>query len=410
MGIFEKEVIRIVSFTDAGERLAEKIRKELTGQIEPGECELFRPGRESRDRRSLSEWTREGFCQASALIFIGAAGIAVRAIAPFLKSKAEDPAVVVLDEKGQNVISLLSGHLGGANALARRIAGITGGNPVITTATDVNESFAVDTWAKEQGLRVINPEKIKVISSAVLRGESICFHSIYPILVRGHSLKSFIWNVGDDSIHSIPEREAGNRAETETCLIDEADKKTDIGIPTIWIDYRKTSGAAGSETINNNVIDQTLFFCPRSVFLGIGCKKGISKEQIGRVFESFLEDTGIFSESLAGVGSIDIKSEEAGLLSFCEAQGLPIEFFSAEELNELSGEFSASDFVKETTGVDCVSERSAVLAAVSARNRGMNTMRQRGKSLRDSDFIVEKKYAKDGVTFAAALVPKGLRL
>ena len=281
---------------------------------------------------------------------------------------------------------------------------------MITTATDVNESFAVDTWAKEQGLRVINPEKIKVISSAVLRGESICFHSIYPILVGGRSLKSFIWNVGDDSIHSIPEREAGNRAETETCLIDEADKKTDTGIPTIWIDYRKTPYFNGSGAIDNSVIDQTLFLCPRTVFLGIGCKKGTLEEQIDRVFESFLEDTGIFRESLAGAGSIDIKSEEAGLLSFCEAQGFPIEFFSAEELNELSGEFSVSDFVKETTGVDCVSERSAVLAAVSGRDRGMNTMWQRGESLRDSDLIIEKKYAKDGVTFAAALSPEYLQL
>ena len=132
--------IRIISFTDRGERLAGQLAKKLPGDA----MRCARP-------LSLDEWTRQGFSEADALIFIGAVGIAVRAVAPFLRNKAADPAVVVMDEAAGHVISLLSGHLGGANDLTRRIASICGADPVITTATDVEGVFAVDAWARTQG-------------------------------------------------------------------------------------------------------------------------------------------------------------------------------------------------------------------------------------------------------------------
>ena len=111
------------------------------------------------------------FAQADALIFVGAVGIAVRAIAPHCKSKATDPAVVVLDECGRFAVPLLSGHLGGANALARALAEACGAIPVITTATDANGVFAVDEWAKAQGCAVLEPERIKLVSGALLAGQ-----------------------------------------------------------------------------------------------------------------------------------------------------------------------------------------------------------------------------------------------
>ncbi len=121
----------------------------------------------------VREWARTHFDEADALLFIGACGIAVRAIAPLVKDKTTDPAVVVMDEAGQFVIPLLSGHIGGANALAQRVAELTGATPVITTATDVRGVPAIDSWAVENDLAIENPRAIQNVSSAALAGRSV---------------------------------------------------------------------------------------------------------------------------------------------------------------------------------------------------------------------------------------------
>ena len=121
----------------------------------------------------LNEWAGARFADCGALVFVSACGIAVRAIAPFVRSKAEDPAVVVLDEAGENVVSLLSGHLGGANELAKEIAAAVGGRAVITTATDVRGVTAVDSWAVAHDCAVENIHAVKEISSAALAGREI---------------------------------------------------------------------------------------------------------------------------------------------------------------------------------------------------------------------------------------------
>jgi len=155
-------VICLISFTGRGQALAERLAEQLGGQA-------VRCGRE----RSLADWTRERFRTGNALIFVGAAGIAVRAVAPYIRSKAADPAVVVVDEGGQFAVPILSGHLGGANDLARKIAALCGATPVITTATDVNGVFAVDEWARRQNCAVLNPERIKTVSGALLAGGQV---------------------------------------------------------------------------------------------------------------------------------------------------------------------------------------------------------------------------------------------
>ena len=157
--------IAFAAFTDRGAALAERLRQELGGT-------LTRIG--AGQGISLGNWTRDAFqtgCRA--LVFVGAVGIAVRAIAPCLQSKAVDPAVVAVDEGGRYAVPVASGHLGGANDLAREIARICGAEAVITTATDLRHAFAVDEWARRQGCVVTEPGKIKEISSRALRGESI---------------------------------------------------------------------------------------------------------------------------------------------------------------------------------------------------------------------------------------------
>ncbi len=151
--------IRIACFSDMGERLGRELCL--------GEVTRF-PG-----SIALRDWTEEGFGRADALIYIGACAIAVRAIAPFLKSKLSDPAVIAMDETGAFVIPVLSGHIGGANALAQQIADRIRACPVITTATDRRRTFAADSWAVENGFGIVNPEAVKSISSSVLQGEEI---------------------------------------------------------------------------------------------------------------------------------------------------------------------------------------------------------------------------------------------
>lgn len=163
-------MIFLISFTDRGQSLTERLARALDGQAV----------RCNQDQ-SLDSWTKEHFQTGNALIFVGAAGIAVRAVAPYVKSKATDPAVVVVDEAGQFAIPILSGHLGGANDLAQKIANLCGAVPVITTATDLSGVFAVDQWAKRQSCAILNPEGIKTVSGALLAGGRVELCSPWPV-------------------------------------------------------------------------------------------------------------------------------------------------------------------------------------------------------------------------------------
>ena len=159
-----------LAFTAKGKALARRLAEALPGSVSRCGGDV-----------TLKGWTAEHFAQDEALIFVGAVGIAVRAIAPHCKSKAADPAVVVVDEGGNFAVPLLSGHLGGANALARALAKACGAVPVITTATDVNGLFAVDLWAKAQNCAVLEPEHIKRVSGALLAGQTARYWSPWPV-------------------------------------------------------------------------------------------------------------------------------------------------------------------------------------------------------------------------------------
>lgn len=161
----------IAAFTNRGVNLALRL-SELTGG------KVFAPLRFSREGVNiidvpLSEWAGKYFHECEALIFVGACGIAVRAVAPHVRNKMNDPAVVVVDEAGRFSVPLLSGHVGGANELARRIADFLRAVPVITTATDVNNLPAVDEWAVKNDCVIENPENIKNVSGALLEGQSV---------------------------------------------------------------------------------------------------------------------------------------------------------------------------------------------------------------------------------------------
>ena len=296
-----KKGISLTAFTERGTVLAGKLAAALDGTVRAKEMPLDR-------------WTAENFPNREALIFVGAAGIAVRATAPYIRSKAEDPAVLCVEETGRWVIPLLSGHLGGANALAQKVAGLTGGQAVITTATDVNGIFAVDLWAKRQGMAVLQPERIKKISSRVLSGEKITID--FPGIIRG-----------------------------EAPPLVSQDRPGDI-----LVDYRMRQSDA-------------LQLVPRVLTLGIGCRRGISAETLEAVFDRFCRERSILPQAVRNAASIAVKKDEAGLLNFCADHDWPIHFYDAQTLAALKGAFTASVFVQETVGVDNVCERAAVLAS-----------------------------------------------
>jgi cobalt-precorrin 5A hydrolase len=233
----------------------------------------------------------------------------------FVKSKTEDPAVVVLDELGTFSVSLLSGHLGGANELAGNLARLVGAVPVITTATDRNGLFAVDLWAKEQGLRILNPERIKTVSAKLLAGETVRIKSRFPI--EG----------------TLPD---GVVFAEEAC---------DVLI-----------GCAEEE-------GEALFLVPPVLVAGVGCRKNTNADEIEKALDTALNESGLRREALCLMCSADLKTEEPGILEFCRRQELPYRTFSAAQLAAAPGDFTASAFVERVTGVDNVCERAAVLGS-----------------------------------------------
>ncbi len=301
--------LAILAFSDRGMRLGERLQSGLSGD---GDTVLL-------DRcvdGGLAAWTNARLTACDGLIFVGSCGIAVRAIATHVKSKISDPAVVAVDECATFAVSLLSGHIGGANALSQRIARHTGAIPVITTATDRSGVFSIDAWASRRGLWIANPERIKWVSARLIAGERIRVRSLFP--VAGALPDGFI--VQDDA-------------------------------PDVLITYR-TRGRA-----------EALKLVPPVVTLGVGCKRGISAAAIEEAFALVLKKANCCPEAVRNVYSIDLKRKEAGILAFCRQRQLPYRTFSADRLAAAPGHFTASAFVQSVAGVDNVCERSAVLGA-----------------------------------------------
>ena len=257
------------------------------------------------------------FRDADAMVFVGSTGIAVREIAPHVHDKRTDPAVIAIDELGRFVIPLLSGHIGGANELARALAAALGAVPVVTTATDINEKFSVDAWAARNGFAISSMAAAKDVSAAILE-KPVPLRSDFPIVTE---LPAGV----------VP----GDTGE--------------LGISLTW----------GRE----KPFEKTLRLIPPVLHLGIGCRRGTEKEAIRALVEETLERAGIDRRAVKCAASIDLKADERGLLDYCAENGWPIAFYTAEELLAVKGEFTPSAFVKSVTGVDNVCERAALLEA-----------------------------------------------
>ncbi|MBI5192463.1 MAG: precorrin-3B C(17)-methyltransferase [Nitrospirae bacterium] len=325
--------IAVLSITNNGKEIASKIRTFL-----PDAAAFSSP-------MSVREFVSINWNRYRGVIFIMATGIVVRAISQFIKDKDTDPAVLVIDEKGRFVISLLSGHIGGANALAKRVAGYLGAEAVITTASDISGLPAIDLWAKENDLSAEDRHVMRKVQAK---------------LINNGSLKVY---TGQDVSIKLPEG---------FLLV------SDPGSADVLITNRICHDLTGTDT---------LILRPRNLIVGIGCKKGSKAEEIEDMVRGTLEKYNLSFKSIRGIATIEQKKDETGLLEFAGTNGIQIRFFSADELNTIEG-IAVSEDVFNATGANAVAEPSAMLGA-------------------DAGTLLIPKHKRGNVTVAAAELGSG---
>ena len=310
----------IVYFSERGKKLAKEIHRAI---IE--ECRVSDIRCQSGELYKLTEdlWREFKY-----IIFISSTGIAVRAISSQVSSKIEDPAVIVVDEMGKHTISLLSGHYGGANSLTSIIADDLKSDPVITTATDLHDVFAFDSFARINRLSMVNHKIIKNIARHMIdkkenaRLDDIMVHTPYRI-------------DGDVPSYVSP------CDEPEDC--------------DVLLDSK------------NHHRGDALCLIPHNMIVGLGCRKDTSYEDIEDAFNIFLKSNDIFPQSVCCIASIDLKKEEIGILEFCKNHEIPFYTYDGLSLSGVESP-SDSDFVRKTTGVGCVCEASALHHASKFKN------------------------------------------
>ncbi|MDD7363721.1 MAG: cobalt-precorrin 5A hydrolase [Peptoniphilus sp.] len=259
------------------------------------------------------------FVRYDRFLFIGAVGIAVRYIAPFVDDKRRDPAVVVVDPLGRYAIPILSGHLGGANAFSLEVADILHAQPIITTASDGLKFQSIDLFAKENGYVVASMERMRRVASAMVAGKRVAFYSEetsrpdYP----------FVWEAD-----FMPEADIGE-------------------------------GVVVSRRPLN--LQSALQLIPRRVHLGVGSKKGTRTEDLLALIRGLLDEFDIDARALCAAHTIDIKKDEPSIREACDILNVPLYTYDAATLSKKEARCSGSDFVKRTVGVKSVSCPAALM-------------------------------------------------
>lgn len=338
------------------------------------DCDIYKGRIMSTGEILQQEWN----C-SSALVFIGAMGIAVRHVATFLQSKCSDPAVLVLDEKGQFVIPVLSGHIGGGVRLARELARHLGAQAVITTATDVENQFAVDVFAQRNHLWIENPDRIKGISSALLHGRMVDVWTRLPIVGdMPEGLRVVPVGIGEE-ISQQDRMELRDRGTLCTAIT--------IGLtPEVQEKIYRIYDAS-----------QVCELQPRQYILGLGCKKGKTVEELEGFLREICKTQQIDIHEIGAIASIDVKKEEKGIWELSRRIGADFEVFTQQELEQIEETVTPSDFVKETVGVDNVCERSAYCLA-KRWTQEQSPAEITGYT--EEDRLVLGKQARDGMTMA----------
>lgn len=300
--------LAVVTVTEKGVRNGLKIQEKI-------DCDVFTISKFMKDKTFLIENGLQNFFEKNILkyntfLFITASGIAVRTIAPFIKSKDKDPAVLTMDEEGNFIISLLSGHLGGANEAAKILGEITGAVPVISTASDVSGKIAVDTIAVKINGKLESLESAKKVTSLIVAGKEVCI--------------------------KVPENMENENTE-------------------------------GVILISNRKNIEIAKIIPQNIVVGIGCKKNKEAEKIINAVKDSFEKLSLCEESIRIFATVDIKENEAGIIGTAEYFGKELKIISHEEIKKIENNFETSQFVKKSIGVGAV---SAPCAFVAGKGRG----------------------------------------
>lgn len=253
----------------------------------------------------------EKFNKYEGHIFIMASGIVIRKISTLLKSKDIDPAVLLIDEGKHFVISLLSGHLGGANELTQEVAEILNLIPIITTSSDITGKIAVDSISQKLNSELDNLKSAKEVTSLIVDGKKV--NILLPTNV-GFAKDN---NVNSDGLILI-----SNRKKLEITRI-----------------------------------------CPKNIILGIGCKKDTKVEDILDAIENSLNKHNLDIKAVKHIATVDVKENEVGLLKAAKFLDLELKVISREEIKKVEYLFEGSDFVEQNIGVRAVSEPVALLSS-----------------------------------------------
>ncbi len=321
--------IAIVALTRNGVGLALKIQAGMPGSVcyvpERHEFALAMGARGFQRIRSIMP---KLWVEYRALICIMATGIVVRQIGPLMRLKTVDPAVVVLDERGNYCISLISGHMGGANDLARRVAAITGGQAVITTASDVQGKPALDLIAREKGLEMENISQLKTVSRAVLEGEPLVVFDPHGVLRRDLSRVPRVTWIEED-VSTIPRPE----------------------VPCVWVSERMAPRDWSC-----------LILRPRNLVVGIGCNRNTPAEEILELVRLVFSEQRLSMQAIRNLASLYLTADEPGLLETAAYLRRPVYFYPRSQVESVAVPNPSIEAMKHV-GVPSVCEATALLSA-----------------------------------------------
>lgn len=330
----------IVAITKHGVEMARDLAQKFPGTDLYYMSKFARGDEEARGIQLFSNSVRMLFPALwpayKGLIIIISLGAVVRMIAPLLEDKKKDPGVVVVDDRGENVISVLSGHLGGANELTHEVAAIMGARAIITTASDVQKTIPVDLFGRRFGWEWDSDEKLTPVSASVVNEERVA-------VVNESGERD--WWMHDTpmppSITEYPSIAAAQAASPQAALV---------------VSHRLLAPAEQS------ILDNGVLYRPKVIVLGMGCNRGTSAEEIEAVIRETLDELQFSIKSVKALATIELKKDEEGLIAVCEKYGWPFVWYSPEQLNQV--EISdPSDTVFKFTGAYGVSEPAAKLYA-----------------------------------------------
>lgn len=302
----------VYSFTKSGESLAERLIPFFKDQ----KIEVIH---KTSKQYKISNEVKSDFYDSDGLIFISSTGIAVRMIAPLLIHKFEDPAVLVINDIGTFTISLVSGHVGGANEWTLKISKYLHNMPVVTTASDGRGIEALDVFAKKHDLLIDSAAAEKEIMTMMLNGARIGLYSELNLIINAPLLSSNDLNSKD--------------MEGWVFI---SSTQFEVKVPSVRL-------------------------VPKNLYVGIGCKRDTPYETVINAVKEVFTEKRLDMRAIAAIGTVELKKDELALLQLSRECEVPLVIFTADEINALKGEYERSEFVKQTAGVYAVSEPCAMM-------------------------------------------------